>query len=84
MDVTTEMVQAAMRKAAEAGLLPRHARNEEMLINQELMRIVLQAALEAAPAHRTVPNGHVRQRRFLGENASLRPAEADTYRYLAK
>lgn len=46
MKVTTEMIDAAMRKATEAGLLPRHARREDVSINRELIRMVLTAALE--------------------------------------
>lgn len=46
MKVTTEMIDAAMKKATEAGLLPRHARREEIAINRELIRMVLTAALE--------------------------------------
>jgi len=49
MKVTAQMIDAAMKKATEAGLLPRHAPQEDMLINQELIRAVLQSALEAAP-----------------------------------
>lgn len=49
MKVTTQMIDAAMKKATEAGLLPRHARQEDVLINQELIRIVLQSAMEVAP-----------------------------------
>ena len=49
MKVTNQMIDAAMRKAVEAGLLPRNACQEDMLIHQELIRIVLQSALEAAP-----------------------------------
>ncbi|MGH8807733.1 MAG: hypothetical protein ACREX0_07640 [Noviherbaspirillum sp.] len=45
MNVTTEMLQAATKKAIEAGLLPRHARADELVVNQELLRLVLQAAL---------------------------------------
>ncbi|MFC7513885.1 hypothetical protein ACFQUU_02595 [Herbaspirillum sp. GCM10030257] len=54
MKVTTQMIDAAMKKATEAGLFPRHARQEDVLINQELIRIVLQSALEAAPVTVTV------------------------------
>jgi hypothetical protein len=54
MKVTTQMIDAAMKKATEAGLLPRHARHEDMLINQELIRVVLQSALEAAPVNALV------------------------------
>lgn len=46
MKVTTEMIDAAMKKATEAGLLPRHARREDVCINRELIRMVLTAALE--------------------------------------
>jgi hypothetical protein len=49
MKVTTQMIDAAMKKATEAGLLPRHASQEDVLINQELIRIVLQSAMEVAP-----------------------------------
>ena len=48
--VTEEMLDAAMTKAVEAGLLPRHARREDASGYKDLIRFVLQAALEAAPA----------------------------------
>jgi hypothetical protein len=48
--VTNEMLDAAVKKAVEAGLLPRHACREDASGYQELIRYVLQAALEAAPA----------------------------------
>ncbi|RJF98986.1 hypothetical protein [Noviherbaspirillum saxi] len=54
MNITMQMIDAAVKKATEAGLLPRHARQEDLHINQELMRIVLQSALEAAPGAQTV------------------------------
>ena len=47
--VTEEMLDAAVKKAVEAGLLPRHACREDSSGYQELIRYVLQAALEAAP-----------------------------------
>lgn len=47
MKITTEMIDAAMRKATEAGLLPRHACREDVSINRELIRMVLLAALES-------------------------------------
>lgn len=84
MDVTTEMLQAAMRKAAEAGLLPRHARNEEMLINQDLIRIVLQAALDAAPGRRPSHGMQPTHRRYLSDIASLPSAVPGYYRNFAK
>lgn len=49
MEVTNDMLAAAIKKAVEAGLLPRHASEEEMRINGDLIRAVLQAAAEAAP-----------------------------------
>jgi len=51
--VTDEMLDAAMKKAVEAGLLPRHASREDTSGYQELIRYVLQGALEAAPAANT-------------------------------
>lgn len=50
MNITNEMLQAAMKKAVEAGLLPRNAYRENMSANQEVIRFILKAALEAAPA----------------------------------
>lgn len=74
MKVTTQMIDAAMKKATEAGLLPRHARQEDILINQELIRIVLQSAMEVAPVtalavgqtstSATELNGVIRKRPF--------------------
>ncbi len=48
MNITDEMVQAAIRTAIEAGLLPRHACREDAEINKELVRLVVQAALSVA------------------------------------
>lgn len=45
--VTSEMLDAAMKKAVEAGLLPRCARREDTLDYQDLIRHVIHAALEA-------------------------------------
>jgi hypothetical protein len=50
MNVTDEMLQAAMRKAIEAGLLPRRACPQELEINQQLLLLVVQAALNALSA----------------------------------
>lgn len=47
MKITREMLDVAVRKAVEAGLLPRHARGEDAATHEELIRFVLQAALEA-------------------------------------
>lgn len=50
MNITNEMLQAAMKKAVEAGLLPRNAYRENMQANQELIRFILEAALDVAPS----------------------------------
>lgn len=52
--VTDEMVEAAVRKAVEAGLLPRHACRQDTEGYQELIRYVLQAAIEAAPSKKRI------------------------------
>jgi len=52
--ITNEMLQAAMRKAVEAGLLPRNAYRENMTDNEELIRFILKAALDASPARRPI------------------------------
>lgn len=46
MKLTEEMLETAMRKAVEAGLLPRHACREDRYGHRELMRFILQATLE--------------------------------------
>lgn len=46
MKLTEDMLDTAMRKAVEAGLLPRHACSEDRYEHRELMRFILQATLE--------------------------------------
>lgn len=48
--VTEEMLDAALRKAVEAGLLPRNACREDRQAYQELVHLVLVAALERSPS----------------------------------
>jgi len=87
MDVTYEMLQAAMRKAAEAGLLPRHARSEDVRINQELVRAVVQAALDASPgcsANQVGQSAQPVRRRALPEITGVPSAVPGYYRYFAK
>lgn len=83
MKLTEEMLNTAMRKAVEAGLLPRHACREDKAGHRELMRFILQATLEAdrnqSPGLRRAPE------RLLGvyrhENrAGIGPAGAPIYR----
>lgn len=47
MNLTEEMLDAAIKKAIEAGLLPRHAYRQDMAMNRELIQTILQAALDA-------------------------------------
>lgn len=47
MNLTEDMLDAAMKKAIEAGLLPRQAYRQDMAMNRELIRAILQAALNA-------------------------------------
>lgn len=49
MKVTNDMLKAAIDKAIEAGLLPKYARRMESVAERELMKMVLQAALDARP-----------------------------------
>lgn len=65
MDITDDMLQAAVRKAIEAGLLPRNACREDAQGSKELIRLIVQAALSTG-AHKA----------FLNDNPTLgrRPA----------
>lgn len=54
MNVTEEMLDMAMRKAVEAGLLPRDACREDRCGQRELIRHILQATLETAARSRAV------------------------------
>lgn len=73
MDLTEEMLDTAVQKAVEAGLLPRHACREDRYGQRELIRFVLQAALDSSAnlqpmkLHRRL--ARVRQERFSGEPA---------------
>ncbi len=49
MDITDEMLRAAVRKAVEAGLLPRNACRDEANESKEIMRLIVQAALSVGP-----------------------------------
>lgn len=68
MEVTIEMLQAAMRKATEAGLLPRNSSAADRANSMEIMRTILQAALDALPAPAALPAS----RPFPFEDASVR------------
>lgn len=46
MNLTEEMLDAAVEKAVEAGLLPRNACREDFAANRDLIRFVLQAAID--------------------------------------
>lgn len=45
MKVTDAMLDAALRKATEAGLFPRHCSSDEMQVNREVMYGILSAAM---------------------------------------
>ena len=47
MDITDEMLQAAVRKATEAGIFRRNCNPVEWTINMQIMQTILQAALDA-------------------------------------
>lgn len=53
--VTDEMLDAAVKKAVEGGLLPRHVCREDASGYRELIRYVVQAALDAAPSRGITP-----------------------------
>jgi hypothetical protein len=47
--LTNEMLKAAMIKAIETGLIPRHSHLDSYLRSWECLALVIQAALEATP-----------------------------------
>lgn len=49
MNITDEMLQAAIRKAIEAGLLPRNASRDNAEESKAIMRLIVQAALSVEP-----------------------------------
>lgn len=51
MNVTKQMLDAAMRKAVEAGLLPRSALRHDSFADREVIRLVLEAAATAGDLH---------------------------------
>ena len=58
MDITKDMLQAATRKAVEAGLLPRRVYAEDIATNAEIMHDILEAALESAAKSDSDLAGH--------------------------
>jgi hypothetical protein len=48
MKVTQEMLNAAMKKAVELGLVPKHMSGDSYLKTWDAMKQSLQAALDAA------------------------------------
>ncbi|WP_151635594.1 hypothetical protein [Noviherbaspirillum aerium] len=49
MEITREMLEAAVKKAVEAGILPRRSCPEDIETNAEIMLQVLEAAFEHLP-----------------------------------
>lgn len=61
MQITDAMLEAALGKAVEAGLLSRRSVQVDALSNREVIRTILQAALAAAssdPAYRDRVSQH--------------------------
>lgn len=55
MKITQEMLQAAMQKAVETGIVPKYTDGDTYLRNWEAMREVLQASFDASD--KCHPNG---------------------------
>jgi hypothetical protein len=66
MEVTSAMICAAIRKATEAGLLPRNCSKVELKDSMEIMHIILQAALD----HRGIDKEHPGALPRMGEKHS--------------
>jgi len=49
MEVTQEMLEAAMKKAVQTGLVPKHVDGDTYLKNWDAMKQCLQAAQDVAP-----------------------------------
>lgn len=76
MKVTKQMLDAALRKAVEAGLLPRSLLREESFADREVIRLILEAAIDVAdePRHNTVcKNIFPSWRRFARQSFSVNP-----------
>lgn len=70
MKVTREMLDVAMKKAVEAGLLPRHACDDDAAAHEELIRYVLQAALESHVREQSIPDAGEQLQRSRGRRKS--------------
>lgn len=57
MEISQEMVDAAVKKAIEAGILPRRSCPEDIETNVEIMLQVLEAAFEHLPFPLTAESG---------------------------
>lgn len=55
MKITNEMLQSAIAKAIELGVLPRRAHPEDIATNAEIMHEVLLAALEKSSKEHDTP-----------------------------
>lgn len=80
MKISREMLEAAMGKAIEAGLLPRHAPREDVSSYEELMRFILQAALQAAALEQGRESGRILPRRTGGARGRLSKRVEPAYR----
>lgn len=50
MNLTNEVLEIAIAKSIEAGLLPRRASKEDLPQTQDMMRLILQPVVEALSA----------------------------------
>ncbi|HJV88602.1 MAG TPA: hypothetical protein VJ698_24265 [Noviherbaspirillum sp.] len=67
MEITDAMLDAAVRKAVEAGLFARHGTSHDLANNREIMRSVLEASMQVAisevPEHEPARRwGRIRRR----------------------
>jgi hypothetical protein len=70
LNITDEMLKAAITKSVEAGLLPRRALREEFNDAQEVMRSILECALDTPHSPET---SYAAQESSIMGNTGLSP-----------
>jgi hypothetical protein len=63
MKITNEMLQSAIAKAIELGVLPRRSHPEDIATNAEIMHEVLLAALEKSSKENDIPDVNMKHRK---------------------
>ncbi|HEV2612160.1 MAG TPA: hypothetical protein VGU61_17980 [Noviherbaspirillum sp.] len=66
MKITNEMLQSAIAKAIELGVLPRRGHPEDIATNAEIMHEVLLAALEKSSKEHDVTDINTNYRKQQG------------------